>query len=73
MASRIRRMNARQLESLLRRHGFVLISQKGSHQKWRQPEKHLQVVVPAHGGRDLPLGTLRSILLASLIPEDEWR
>ena len=73
MAGRIRRMNARQLEALLRQYGFVLISQKGSHRKWRQSERHLQVVVPDHHGRDLPLGTLRSILLASLIPEAEWR
>jgi len=53
--------------------GFVLVSQRGSHRKWRHPERKLQVIVPAHGGRDLPLGTLRHILKGARIPEDEWR
>jgi predicted RNA binding protein YcfA (HicA-like mRNA interferase family) len=31
MAERLRRMTAREVEDLLRQHGFKLISQKGSH------------------------------------------
>lgn len=73
MAGKIRRMNARQLETILRRNGFELVSQKGSHRKWRHAGRRSQVVVPDHGGRELPLGTLRSILQASMIPEGEWR
>ncbi len=53
MSDRIRRMTARQVEGLLRQHGFLLISQKGSHRKWRNPEKRLQVTVPAHRGAAL--------------------
>jgi predicted RNA binding protein YcfA (HicA-like mRNA interferase family) len=73
MGERIRRMTARELESLLRRHGFLLVSQKGSHRKWRNETLGLHVVVPEHRGRQLPLGTLRSILTTAEIPENEWR
>lgn len=73
MSVRIRRMTAREVESLLNSHGFQLISQKGSHRKWRQPKLRLQVIVPEHRGRPLPLGTLRNILLHAEIPESEWK
>lgn len=73
MGERMRRMTAREVNSLLQRYGFQLISQKGSHRKWRQPESGLQVIVPEHRGRTLPLGTLRAILRSAEIPESEWR
>ena len=73
MSDRVRRMTARELEALLRRYGFDLVSQKGSHRKWRNSDKGLQVVVPAHRGRTLPLGTLRAILKGAEIPESEWK
>lgn len=62
MDGRARRMTAREVEALLQRHGFVLISQKGSHRKGRRSEMRTQVIVPMHQGRTLPLGTLHSIL-----------
>ena len=73
MGERIRRMTAREVESLLRAHDFVLVSQKGSHRKWRNERRRLQVIVPEHRGRTLPLGTLVAILKGSEIPESEWR
>jgi predicted RNA binding protein YcfA (HicA-like mRNA interferase family) len=72
MAERMRRMTAREVESLLAKYGFRLISQKGSHRKWRNAQSGLQVTVPEHRGRTLPLGTLHSILKGAEIPEDEW-
>ncbi len=72
MGERIRRMTAREVETLLRRYGFRLISQKGSHRKWRNENLGLQVIVPEHRGRQLPLGTLRNILKNADIPEDKW-
>ena len=69
---RIPRLKCQDVEELLRRHGFILVSQKGSHRKWRHMERHLQVVVPEHSGRDLPIGTLRAILVNAEIPESEW-
>ena len=73
MGERLRRMTAREVEGLLKRHGFQLVAPKGSHRKWRQPETGLQVIVPEHRGRTLPLGTLRAILKGGEIPESEWK
>jgi len=73
MPGRVCRMNARQVEAVLSRHGFRLISQHGSHRKWRNLDRRVQVIVPEHAGRDLPLGTLRAILVTAEIPGSEWR
>lgn len=73
MSARVRRMTARQVEAILKRHGFELVSQKGSHRKWRHPERGSQVIVPEHGHRVLPIGTLRCILQAAEVPESEWK
>jgi len=72
MGGRLRRMTAREVETLLRNHGFELVSQKGSHQKWRHEAKSLQVIVPEHRGRTLPTGTLRNIFKTAEIPGGEW-
>ncbi|HEY9647799.1 MAG TPA: type II toxin-antitoxin system HicA family toxin [Chroococcidiopsis sp.] len=71
--SRTRRMNADEVERILGRYGFELISQKGSHRKWRNLDHQLQVIVPYHKGRDLPIGTLRNIMIGAAIPETEWK
>lgn len=73
MGERIRRMDAKQVEKILQKYRFQLVSQKGSHRKWRNFERNLQVVVPYHKSRDLPLGTLRNILVNADIPESEWK
>lgn len=72
MSPRMRRFTVREVEDILSRHGFILISQKGSHRKWKHVERGLQVIVPFHRGRPLPLGTLRNILSNAEIPEGEW-
>ncbi|MEH1944400.1 MAG: type II toxin-antitoxin system HicA family toxin [Nostoc sp.] len=73
MSDRIRRMTSREVETILRQYGFQLISQKGSHRKYRSEDLVLQVIVPEHRGRTLPIGTLRSIFLGAKIPESEWK
>lgn len=55
MNERVRRMTARVVESILRQYGFQLISQKGSHRKWRNEDLGLQVIVPEHRGVPYPL------------------
>jgi len=72
MTPRLRRLTAREVETLLRRHRFEMVSQKGSHRKWRHPESGLQVIVPEHRGRSLPLGTLHNIFSNAEIPDEEW-
>lgn len=71
--TRTRRMNADEVERILERYGFELVSQKGSHRKWRNLDRQLQVIVPYHKGRDLPIGTLRNIMIGADIPETEWK
>lgn len=66
------RLTAKEVEKILQRYHFQLISQKGSHRKWRNNELGLQVTVPEHRGKILPIGTLRNILITAKIPESEW-
>ncbi len=73
MGERVRRMTSREVQEVLRRYGFILISQKGSHQKWRSVTRGLQVIVPHHQGKPLPLGTMLSIMKGAEIPDSEYR
>jgi predicted RNA binding protein YcfA (HicA-like mRNA interferase family) len=71
--TRTRRINADEVERILQNYGFELISQKGSHRKWRNDDRQLQVIVPYYKGRNLPIGTLRNIMIGADIPESEWK
>lgn len=73
MGEKILRLTAREIERLLSKYGFVLVSQKGSHRKWRNQTSGRQVIVPYHGGKTLPLGTLRNILINAEVPNFEWK
>jgi predicted RNA binding protein YcfA (HicA-like mRNA interferase family) len=46
----------------LRRAGFEVVHIRGSHHYLRRAEAPALVVVPVHGNRDLPAGTLHAIL-----------
>ncbi len=71
--TRVRQMNADEAERILTQYGYQFISQKGSHRKWRNLDTKLQTIVPYHKGRNLPVGTLRNIMLSANIPELEWK
>jgi predicted RNA binding protein YcfA (HicA-like mRNA interferase family) len=73
VAGRIKRLTSKELEAMLARHGFDNVSQRGSHRKWWNRTTNIQVIVPVHGSRPLPTGTLRQILPQAEIPESEWR
>ena len=73
MPRKIPRLKASAVISILQQYGFILISQRGSHQKWRNHNTGKQVIVPYHKGKELPLGTLRSIIDGSDIPENEFK
>jgi len=49
MGEKILRLTAKEVEKLLSRYGFELISQKGSHRKWRNPVSSRQAIVPLDG------------------------
>jgi len=69
----MRRLTSAEVIAILRKHGFSLVSQKGSHQKWRNTESRKQVIVAVHKGKQLPEGTLKSIVKGSGIPEEIWK
>ena len=54
-------MNAKQIERIIRKDGWVLKSQKGSHQQFIHPYKKGKVTLAIHGKREIPHKTLKSI------------
>lgn len=48
--------------------GFQIISKRGSHAKYRDAEGHT-VIVP-HPRKDIPIGTLRSMIRQSGLPKE---
>ena len=65
-------LKASEVIRTLRHNGFNLIGQSGSHQKWRHQNGH-QVIVPMHGAKNIPIGTLKSIIDGSGLPVDDFR
>ncbi len=71
--TRLPRATGREVLAALQRDGFVLTHVRGSHHYLRKPDVSGLVVVPVHGGQDLPAGTLRSILRQAGMTADELR
>ncbi|HAM58684.1 MAG TPA: hypothetical protein DCQ64_26045 [Candidatus Rokubacteria bacterium] len=68
--TRLPRVTGRELVGALQRAGYRLTHIRGSHHYLRRGEGPGLVVVPVHGNRDLPTGTLRAILRqAGIAPE----
>ena len=72
MSQRFPVCSAKEVVKVLRRHGFVLVGQSGSHQKWRHANGR-QVIVAMHGSKPIPLGTLKSIIEGSGLDVEEFR
>lgn len=64
--------SAHDVVRVLHRHGFCLVDQRGSHQKWRRPDGR-QVIVARHGSKPIPIGTLKSIIQGSGLSVDDFR
>lgn len=61
--------SSKQIAAFLVRFGFGLVSQKGSHGKFKNTEGRI-VIVPM-GKREIPEGTLRSILKQADLTKDD--
>ena len=70
--NRLANFSGLEILSFLYKKGFVLISQKGSHQKLRKikDEINITVIVPNHS--ELAPGTLKNILRQAEISLDEF-
>lgn len=55
-------MKATEIIKILKEDGWYLKEQKGSHQQFIHPVKPGKVTVPFHGSKDIPSGTLGSII-----------
>ncbi len=55
-------MTARDLEKLIESAGWFFVRQKGSHKIYKHKSIKGIVVIPFHGKKDIPYGTLNSIL-----------
>ncbi|OGS37843.1 MAG: hypothetical protein A2551_00325 [Elusimicrobia bacterium RIFOXYD2_FULL_34_30] len=59
--TRLRTITSRELCKKLKKLGFIMIRQKGSHTFWRHNDGRC-TVVPIHKGEDIGKGLFRSIL-----------
>ncbi|MBN1258515.1 type II toxin-antitoxin system HicA family toxin [Candidatus Peregrinibacteria bacterium] len=58
---------------VLRRHGFSLVGQKGSHAKFRQAGKRERNVIVPMNRREIPCGTFHSILRQCGLKEADFK
>lgn len=70
--AKLHRFTANEVVKILSAYGFEKINQKGSHQKWKNFISGYQVIVPYHKGKELPVGTLKSIMEGSGLPSEVW-
>ena len=58
---------------VLAREGFVFISQRGSHAKFRKKDNNVYTVIVKMNCKEIPHGTFRSILQQSGLDETDFR
>ncbi len=64
----------REIVSVLLRAGFELVSQKGSHGKFKyEKSSAMRIVIVPLAKREIPYGTFRSIVRQSGLSEDEFK
>jgi predicted RNA binding protein YcfA (HicA-like mRNA interferase family) len=54
--------SSRQVVAALEREGFIFVSQRGSHAKYRKAGSSVKTVIVPAGRKQIPRGTFRSIL-----------
>jgi len=55
-------LKIREIIKLIRKDGWYMITQKGSHRQYKHPTKLGRVTIAGNTGDDIALGTLNSIL-----------
>ncbi|OGL62793.1 hypothetical protein A3E97_04615 [Candidatus Uhrbacteria bacterium RIFCSPHIGHO2_12_FULL_47_12] len=60
------------LLAVLLAHGFVFISQKGSHAKFRKAGNPTRNIIVKMGKKEIPYGTFKSIIMMSGLSEEDF-
>jgi predicted RNA binding protein YcfA (HicA-like mRNA interferase family) len=55
-------MRVREVVQLLERNGWEQMRSKGSHRRFKHPEKPSVITVPGNDGKELAVGTMTAIL-----------
>jgi len=63
----------KQVLKVLKLKGFIFISQKGSHAKYRKIGNPTKTVIIKISKKEIPHGTFKSILLHSGLKEEDFR
>jgi predicted RNA binding protein YcfA (HicA-like mRNA interferase family) len=74
MVKNLNSWNFRDVVKFLKKNGFVHHRTKGSHFHYKKitGDKTFLVVVAFHGNRNVPVGTMNSIIRQSGIDKEEW-
>ncbi|MGM0474188.1 MAG: type II toxin-antitoxin system HicA family toxin [Bacteroidota bacterium] len=51
-----------ELFRLLKKEGWIIIRQKGSHVIMRHPDSKIQITIPFHSGKEVKQGLMKTIL-----------
>jgi predicted RNA binding protein YcfA (HicA-like mRNA interferase family) len=63
-------VKVRDLLKRIKKDGWYMVSQKGSHAQYKHPVKKGRVTLPMHKG-DIPIGTLKSIFKQAQLDEKD--
>jgi len=58
---------------VLQNKGFIFISQKGSHVKYRKTESPTLTVIVPDNKKEIPFGTFKSILRQAKLSEEDFK
>jgi predicted RNA binding protein YcfA (HicA-like mRNA interferase family) len=64
-------ISGKQLCKIVEANGWQLKRIRGSHHIFTKEDVEAIVVIPVHGNRDLPIGTLKSILKDAELTEED--
>jgi predicted RNA binding protein YcfA (HicA-like mRNA interferase family) len=64
-------LKARELIRALKKAGFQVVRQKGSHVRLKHPDGRV-VTIPVHSGRDIGRGLLRKVIRDAELTRDEF-
>lgn len=74
MSKRLNAWNFHQVQKFLKENGFIHHRTKGSHFHYKKTtkERNFLVVVAFHGNKNIPIGTMNSIVRQSGVEKEKW-